>query len=146
MDMRRTLRSDQIPRREANGFIWVEEMCNKELRNNKNNYDEIEQSVEIRQNQIFNIFTYGENSISTCLKVNDLMAIFCSERRDSGTKRTMKKTSRRATSVAKITTDSSLPGKLRHEVVMMMASMTWWGGSQLIHRFREGTMHDALNV
>ena len=98
------------------------------------NYDEIEQSVEIQQDQI------------TCLKVNDLMAIFCSERRDSGTKRTMKKTSRRATRVAKITTDSSLPGQLRHEVVMMMASMTWWGGSQLIHRFREGTMHDALNV
>ena len=75
------------------------------------NYDEIEQSVEIQQNQ-------------TCLKVNDLMAIFCSERRDSGTKRTMKKTSRRATRVAKITTDSSLPGQLRHEVVMMMASTT----------------------
>ena len=80
------------------------------------NYDEIEQSVEIQQNPIFSVFT--------CLKVNDLMAIFCSERRDSGTKRTMKKTSRRATRVAKITTDSSLPGQLRHEVVMMMASMT----------------------
>ena len=47
--------------------------------------------------------------IFTCLKVNDLMAIFCSERRDSGTKRTMKKTSRRPTREAKITTDSSLP-------------------------------------
>ena len=80
------------------------------------NYDEIEQSVDIHQNQIFSVFT--------CLKVNDLMAIFCSERRDSGTKRTMKKTSRRATRVAKITTDSSLPGQLRHEVVMMMASTT----------------------
>ena len=38
-----------------------------------------------------------------------MMAIFCSERRDSGTKRMMKKTSRRPTREAKITTDSSLP-------------------------------------
>jgi len=47
MDISSTLRSDQIPRSEANGFI--------------------------------------------CWKVNDLIAIFCSERRDSGTKITMKK-------------------------------------------------------
>ena len=39
------------------------------------------------------------------------MAIFCSERRDSGTKITMKKTSSRATREARITTASSLPGE-----------------------------------
>ena len=71
----------------------------------------------------------------TCLNVNDLMAIFCSERRDSGTKRTMKKTSRRATRVAKITTDSSLPGQVMMMMMMMVMMMvmkatmvgTWTG-------------------
>ena len=57
------------------------------------------------------------------MNVNDLMAIFCSERRDSGTKRTMKKTSRRATRVAKITTDSSLPGQVMMIMMIMMVMM-----------------------
>ena len=63
----------------------------------------------------------------TCLNVNDLMAIFCSERRDSGTKRTMKKTSRRATRVAKITTDSSLPGHDDDGDDNDDDDLWWWG-------------------
>ena len=105
MDISSTLRSDQIPRSEANGFIWVGGRQERQKRHDMIDEGGVPWSKSDRHTFLSNI------QGCTCWKVNDLMAIFCSERRDSGTKITMKKTSSRATREARITTASSLPGE-----------------------------------